>query len=341
MIKQRVIGYDLIRIISAIMVVAIHSNANYLYEQKGSLEWFVIMGITALCVIAVPLFFMVSGATNLCREDIDLKGLWAKKIPRQFIPFFIWSLIYVVLRIATNKIPLSFKSFASLIWEPAYYQFWFMYTLLGLYICIPIFQIILQKADKRVVQYIIAIWLMLSVIVPVATKYIPGFKISEHFNFIFLEGYWGYFFLGGYLRKYPLKQNKKIGTILAVSGFAITVVCAIIEFYFTDPTKYYGYVYSAYLLPGAVMASVGVFLIFSSLDLKEKTQRIVLKLSGLTLGIYYSHCLVLFAVQKVLNHIPLQDNLSLSIISLSSAVLISAFVAFIIKKIPIVRDLLS
>ncbi len=338
--KTRIIGYDVIRIISAFMVVAIHSNACYLYDRIGSFSWFVIMELTALCVVAVPLFFMVSGATNLCREPIEIKSLYTKKIPKQFIPFLIWSAIYIVARIALNKIPLSFSSFASIIWEPAYYQFWFMYTLLGLYICIPVFQLILEKADKRLLQYIIALWVLLSVILPTALRYIPGFKISSHFEFGFLEGYWGYFFLGGYLRKYPIVNGKKIGAILAAAGVAVTGICSVIEYFFTDPLRYYGHVYSAYLLPGAAMAAVGLFLVMSECSVKEKYQKNVESLSGLTLGVYYVHCLVLFALQTIFDKIPEEYNLVMSVASVVSAFAISAAITAIIKKIPKIRDLL-
>lgn len=296
--KQRIIGFDFIRVVAAFMVVAIHSNVYYLSFRDGSIRWFLIMELTALCVIAVPLFFMVSGACNLTEEGIiSFRTLYCKKIPKQFVPFLVWSVIYVLARIATGKIALSSNAFISLIWEPAYYQFWFMYTLLGLYICIPLFQLFLQKAERKLLQYVLVIWVFGSVIIPMLVRYIPGFQISGHFNFMFLEGYWGYFLLGGYLQRYPVKNSKKWGQLFFAVGVLITYISAVLEWKYTNPNEYYGYVYGAYLLPGAVLASIGAFLVLAQWEPTGKTRDIITHFSGLSMGIYYVHTLVIAALE--------------------------------------------
>ena len=300
--KDRVIGYDLIRVISAIMVVAIHSNVYYLQIEKGSINWILIMELTAMCVVSVPLFFMVSGAVNLGKaQAITIRELYKRKLPIQFVPFLMWSFIYIIARMIMGKIPVSLKSVFSLIWEPAYYQFWFMYTLLGLYLCIPIFQFIIQNSDKKLLQYIVFFWIITSIIIPMAVKYIPGMNWSSHLEFDFLEGYWGYFFLGGYLRKYPLKESKKWGSIFIFVGILMTGIGSLLEWFCLDGNQYYGYVYSSYLLPGAVLASVGVFMTLSDIQLKGKFRKLVAHFSGFTMGIYYVHMLIVEVFDSVLS----------------------------------------
>ena len=330
--KERIIGFDLIRAVAAFMVVAIHSNVYYLDFRDGSFHWFIIMELTALCVIAVPLFFMVSGACNLVdEEDISLRRLYFKKIPKQFIPFLIWSLIYVFARIAMGKISFSPVAFISLLWEPAYYQFWFMYTLLGLYICIPLFQLLVQKAEKRVLQYILLIWGIGSVVLPAMVRYIPGFRLSSHFNFVFLEGYWGYFLLGAYLRKYPVENSKHLGWLLFVSGVCITGISAIIEWSFSNPDKYYGYVYGAYLLPGAVFASVGAFLMMQQWNPLGKIRELVVWFSGLSMGVYYVHTLIIAGLE--LFFVRFGNSLYACILKWVIACLLSVIFTVIIRRI--------
>lgn len=321
------------------MVVAIHSNVYYLSFRDGSARWFVAMELTALCVISVPLFFMVSGAVNIGREEtITFKELFCRKIPKQFIPFVNWSIIYVVTRMAMGKITVSVDGFISLLWEPAYYQFWFMYSLLAIYLCIPVFQFLLQKADKKILQYILVVWLIGSVFFPLGLRYIPRFRISEHFDLIFLEGYWGYFFLGGYLRKYRLKNSKKLGRILMIAGVTTTGVASAVEWLFTDPQKYYGYVYGAYLLPGAVMATVGVFLLLSEVEIQGKNRERILYISGLSMGVYYVHTLVIGSLEVFF--VEYGIGVGIAIIKWLLACSLSAFITAIIQNMKCRKGLL-
>lgn len=337
--EKRIIGYDLIRIIASLMVVAIHSNVYYLGFNDGSTRWFIIMELTALCVIAVPSFFMVSGAGNLVRENtISLKELYQKKIPRQFIPFALWSIIYLIARMVMCKIPVSITGFVSLIWEPAYYQFWFMYSLLGMYIAIPVFQFMIQRMDKKILQYTLVVWICSSVILPMLCRYIPGFKISEHFDLGFLEGYWGYFLLGGYLRKYPIKKAKMKGILLLFVGVLITSVSAIIEWLYTGPQNYYGYVFGAYLLPGAVMASAGTFLLLSNVSLSGKARDIVLHVSGLSMGIYYTHTMIINIIERLFTH--LENSVGTAALKWLIVCVFAGLTTETIKRIGILRKYL-
>lgn len=340
MIKgERIIGYDIMRIIAAIMVVCIHSNVYFLHNASNECHWFAVMIMTALCVVSVPLFFMVSGAGNLVKDSLtSFTELFKVKIPKVFIPFAVWSLIYVCLRIATGKTEASVFPFISLFWEPAYYQFWFMYSLLGMYLCLPIFQYIVVKSSKSLLQYVLVFWIVSSLILPVMVRYIPGFKLSEHFNLIFLEGYWGYFVLGGYLRKYPPVNGLRKGLWLIVIGMVITLSSAIIEYYFTPDNRYYGYVYCAYLLPGAAMMTTGAFLVLQGIKIKDNYRNIIIYLSGLTMGIFYIHLIVINSFEIIFrNQTPTFIN---AVVKLLIVVIVSFAICAVLRQIKPLRRFL-
>lgn len=61
---NRIIGYDYLRIIATFMVVMIHGSVAFLAGEDTSLH-IVAMEIDALCLLAVPCFFMISGALLL------------------------------------------------------------------------------------------------------------------------------------------------------------------------------------------------------------------------------------------------------------------------------------
>ncbi len=340
--KERHIGYDIIRTVAIFMVVAIHSNIAPLAANKGEPVWYCVLFLQTLCIIAVPLFFMVSGALLLTPEkEISIKELYKSRIPKQAIPFVVWSLVYVSARIVMGKIPFTVGAFTSLIYEPAYYQFWFMYTLFAIYLLLPVLQTLVKHCDKEKTEYILILWAVFSIIIPFASKYIPDFKISEHVGLVLCEGYIGYFILGYYLSRFKRNAKCSKAAFLWGLGAIITLIGAVVEYIYSSKTgnTYTGFAYQAYLLPGAVLSSTGAFLFFQNKEykLKERSKKLITKLSALSIGVYYIHMLALTSFEYVITGVADIVELIVKIVSVYAVSLIGAY---ILSLIPGVRKIL-
>lgn len=340
---KRNTGFDIIRTIAIFMVVAIHSHVAPLAANQGSAMWYVVMSLQVICLVAVPLFFMVSGALLLSGEkETDIGTLYKKRIPKQAIPFIVWSLIYVVVRIVMGKIPLSVSAFTSLLYEPAYYQFWFMYTLLAIYLLLPVLQTLLKNCDKKKTEYILILWAVFSVVLPTLSRFVKGFDISEHVDLILCEGYIGYFILGYYLNKYKIDVKKSTAVLMWVLGTVATIVCAIIEYVSTNKLNlsYEGFVYQAYMVPGTVVSATGMFLFLCNLKYKfsEKSKKAVTKIAELSVGVYYIHMLVLTVLEKI--GFTGENNILILGGKIIATYIISLIGAFVISKIPVARKIL-
>ncbi len=340
---KRNIGYDLIRIIAIFMVVAIHSHVAPVAINHGSVEWFVVLLMQTICLISVPLFFMVSGALLLSEEkETSVSELYKSRLPKQAVPFIVWSIIYVVARILMGKISLSLSAFTSLLHEPAYYQFWFMYTLLAIYLLLPIIQTLIKHCDKKKFEYILVLWAVFCIAVPIVSRYVPGFKISEHVGLVLCEGYIGYFLLGHYLRKYKSEIKPKTGAVCWLIGAIGTFTFAAVEFITTKKAgvTYTGFVYQAYLTPFVALSSCGAFVTFSNrrYELKEKAQGVVVAISSLSIGVYYIHMLVLTVLEKI--GVTGDNNILVLGVKIIATYVISLIGAFVISKIPVVRKIL-
>lgn len=277
------------RILASFMVVVLHASV-----ARGSENYVLTSSVIAICNISVPLFFMISGAVNLRESVIPISELFKKKIPKLAIPFIVWSLLYTSVRIAAGKLPLHIRSFLSLLWEPAYYQFWFLYTLLAIYLLLPVIQALVLRLSKRQLEYVLGLWAVFSLVIPCAQRYIPGFRISEHVDLVLCEGYIGYFLLGHYLTKYPLQwKTRKLGAL-----YLVGVACTIAEGYLT--WKCNEYWYQSYWMVGILLAAVGAFVLLVRFGEKgHRVDNTVFKLSAMTMDIYYIHMLVLVAVEKI------------------------------------------
>lgn len=341
--KERFIGYDIIRTIAIFMVVAIHSHVAPLAVNQGMPMWYFVMLMQTLCLVAVPVFFMVSGALLLSGgKTVSVGQLYKKRISKQAIPFIVWSLVYVVVRIVMGKIPLSIEAFTSLLYEPAYYQFWFMYSLLAIYLLLPLLQTLVMHCDKKKTEYILILWAVFSIVVPLISKYIPGFKISEHVGLVLCEGYIGYFILGHYLSKYKKEISQRKAIMLWTFGAVLTGFCAVVEYIYSEKTgaDYTGFVYQAYMMPGTAVASTGAFLFFQNkkYSLKDKSKAIVFKLSELSIGIYYIHMLVLTVIEYA--GFKGESNIFILGSKIIATYIISLAGAYIISLVPGVRKIL-
>ena len=332
--KSRIIGYDYLRIIATFMVVMIHGSVTFLGGENTSLH-IVAMEIDALCLLSVPCFFMISGALLLdSNSKAPLRSL-KNRLIKQGIPFIIWSVVYVLARIAMKKIPFNLDAFTSLLSEPAYYQFWFMYTLLALYLLTPALSALVQNISKTVYRYILGIWLLFCVVQPTLAQFIPALRLSEHVDLILCEGYLGYFLLGHYLKKYGREIKKKTAIGMLVGGFLITALLTWTEYAFSGD-RFLGVFYSSYLTPGVVMAVCGAFILFQ--NEVHRSSPLVTGLSDVSIGIYYVHMLVVTALEYV--GFSGSNNLLICVLKVIAAYVVSALIAFGISRIPVLRSAL-
>ena len=335
--NKHIIGYDRIRIIAMLMVVGIHTNVAYLAANVGTAGWYLVMEITALYLVAVPLYFMISGATLLTKESSESPYLQVKKrLKKQGIPFLVWSLIYIFFRIIMGKVEFSAGTFLALLNTPAYYQFWFMYTLLAIYLLLPILQPLVQKLSRVHIEYLLLLWIFFSVVQPTLERVCPVLKISEHIDLVLCEGYIGYFFLGHYLRSYWYKIPVRKAIGISLLGLFITGTAAFLE-YVCYSEVYAGFFYQSYLTPGVVIATSGLFLAFQNAQWRRGT-KLCSKLADLSIGVYYVHMICATALSYV--GLAGENSVVLLSVKLGIVYLCSLAAAFLIAKIPIARGIL-
>lgn len=108
---KKKISFDIARIIAISMVVVIHANVSFIQSTEGLL-FKIGTHITGSMTICVPLFFMVSGALLLnLEQSASLRNLFEYRVKKIFVPFFIWSVIYLLTRMILGKVERSIGTF--------------------------------------------------------------------------------------------------------------------------------------------------------------------------------------------------------------------------------------
>lgn len=283
MTDKRTLYLDIIRVLACIMVVLMHSPIPSEYVDGQFL--------TALSYFTAPcigLFFMVSGAL-LLPVKTDYVTFIRKRFGKIMIPTIIWSLIYIGVNLYNSESEINIlQCLASMPFSPqGEGVLWFMYTLAGLYLTAPILSAWVDKATKREIQIVLALWCA-TLCYPLFSFYV---SINESTTGIlyYFTGYAGYFLLGYYLKKYP----ESISTIpvWCVSIAGIVLLLAL---------KYFGIVFKFYSLfwyESIFIAALAVAMWKAIYKLEPflnniNSRRFIL-LSNMTFGVYLMHILIM------------------------------------------------
>lgn len=342
--RERKVAYDILRILAICMVVIIHANVATIAVVTGW-KWSVITALTSMLTVAVPIFFMISGALLLdVEEPVSLKTLFQRRIKKIFIPFIIWSNIYVFVRIIMGKIPLEIISFIRLIEEPAYYQFWFIYSLLAIYLLLPLLQRMLLNCSRQIIEYVLVLWCIFSLVIPVLEFVFSDIQLCKHFDLNFVEGYLGYFILGYYLKRYKSSCTIKSALMYLFTGLVSTIVCVVIEQTLKDGIYWNQYFMGSYLTPFVMLYAVGLFELVVTFTKKiehnsnEKIKHGVMVAAKLSMGVFYIHMLVLTALEYTgwFNN----ESFVMLMAKITITIVCSFIGSYIIEKTPILKKLL-
>lgn len=283
---------DLCRVIAIYGVILIHSSGAFFYQYRviplG--DWLSANFLDSLARSAVPLFVMISGALLLkpSAEIVTLSNL-ARRISKVFFPLLIWSIIHLlyISNCSGQEVDLY-----SLLKQPAMYHLWFVYMIIGIYIFLPVFQILFEAIrDKRNLQiYLLVIWLIITSL-PIYLP-VPFLSLFQQNSFF---GYGGYFLIGAIIASSP---KDRIPTALWLLIFLISVLVTFaLTWWFSEeasaPVEKYLYYFSLNVFVSAVAA----FTLFSRIEISERFKKSLRWISDKSFLIYFIHILVLEQVR--------------------------------------------
>ena len=276
--KQRIVAYDIIRVIAIGFVVLIHSMELYNYNNA-------ILYLLGRC--GVPLFFMLMGAYTLPKNIDKINFIKNKVINIYFISIF-WYVIYSCIFIRSIDIIsiLQLKSLCP--------HLWYVSELIFMYIFIPFLSDLKYNSTKT-----LAVLICLLILLKWLNLFGFGFpKLGT--EIIFLA-----FIIYGYLitdRKLYLQIPCWI--TLGLIGIFIGL------FYISIGSQFYLNLFLNldiwwYYSPFIVIISMLLFLFFIQIFYNiQRTSPIILFIAKSTFGIYIMHygiCAILVLFDKISN----------------------------------------
>lgn len=333
---------DLIRVISMTLVIIIHvSNIYNRNIDNISFSSYTFAALyNTVARIAVPLFFMISGALLIPREDSNEK--YVNRVKSIVLTLFSWSVIYLIWNVLV--LDTSYKSLTLLIqtfFIPIKAHLWFLYAIIGIYLILPFVRKVFKNTSYEEEKLYIYLWMFFVGVVYLITliSSLFGVPISIQYPIPMIQEayYLGYFVFGYVIYKNIDKINieNKYLILLFVTNLLFVFVPTIIISYIKG--SYFQSLF-AYRSIFYMLAS-GSFMVFIlKNNIKDTTIKIISKIAPYSFGIYFVHAMLINILNNTKFYI-LHSTYGILMYSLLLFI-ISYIVVFIMKKSKIISKIL-
>lgn len=332
---------DLIRVLAIYLVVVIHTSGQLTgaWGQIPQLDWIIGDIYGGIARVGVPLFFMLSGYLLLPRAE-SLGAFYRKRVLKIVIPFVVWSTIYISISCVQQPglcTPDYLRPFLLL--NRSYFHLWFLYTLLGIYIIMPVLRLLVRPGAEKMLWYAIGLWILFQ---PVRTLMDTFLHFYLNINSQLAIGFLPYFFLGYLLGEVKLSRRWLMAAAaLFAVGSGITIVGTYILT--RNAGQFRGYFYD-YITIGVVLATAGAFLLLRRLSdvpllSSERAHRFLRYVAGGTFGTYLVHVMFLWGLDWL--HInTLMGSALWTVPLVATLVFALAFLATrLLQKIPVINQI--
>ncbi len=296
----RVIYFDALNVLACFGVVAMHVNG-LTHNFRYSLRWVQALSVDCLFYWAVPVFFMLSGATLLgYRSRYSTRDFLKKRFMRTFVPFLSWSLItYAWLRLTGQSETLTLSSLLeAIINNKLNSRYWFFAPLFAAYLCIPVLSLVAE--NKRVLEYAIGAGFLVNIAAPFAAGLV-GLAWNGAFALEVVGGYLLYLFVGYWLANNEIPRRIRLLIyVLAVALTAYRFFGTVLASYDSGSLVKIGWGYNS--VP-AFVESVAVFVLVKSLmarrEVSGECSQLLSRMAACSFGVYLVHSIVIWHIQAL------------------------------------------
>jgi surface polysaccharide O-acyltransferase-like enzyme len=349
--KRSFVPDNLIRTLAITLVILLHAaNTTLKASFVPEAYWWTAVVYKSLALPCVPLFVMLSGALLLKRTKLNepIRVFLKKRLNRLGLAIVFWGAVYLIWSFYITQTPVTLVNVGEGIlyslFSGAYYHFWFVYLIVGIYLVTPILRVIIA-GRRKVVRYLILLWFIGVAIIPLI-EMVTGHTLNP-ITFV-ISGWLGYFVLGSYLKRVKLRSAMLYG--LLIISFVWTLFGNWLMNYPSNGMQVNNYFFD-YLSANIIIGSYALFLILLKFhrDWPGKNHttlsRIVKAISANTLPIFLGHIIILESFERgffgfTLNFETLNPIIEIPLMT-ALTLFITLSLVLLMKKVPILEKLIG
>ncbi|OLF70601.1 hypothetical protein B8A32_03705 [Loigolactobacillus backii] len=340
--KKHIYFMDLLNIIGMLAVVFLHSS-EYAFTYHPGNRWGISLVLQVGFIFAVPLFLMLSGANILnYRERYSTTVFAKKRISKVLLPFIFWSLAWFAYDIHQGWQQATWQSlFDGFTYNKFQPIFWFFYTIMGFYLAAPILSQLTQRANKRIIQYFLGLYIVVVLIGSYGLTLIPRPQsiIFSSIPMVATQSI-GYFLVGWYVQEFPLTKQWR-HQIQLLGGLSLLIMLGLA----------FGLSLQRHYMVRNVYTIFSIFAFFYSLSIwvslenwlanwqpRPWLQPLLRNLASASLGVYCIHEFLIYSVEQYWK-LPASSYTHMFLLPVA-VYLVSVVITLLLKRIPLIRRLI-
>lgn len=302
--KEKQVDIELMRIIAVFFVLFNHSGESgfTVYSQcnLNSVGFWISRVLSGMCTLAVPLFYMITGALMLSKEPPALKKLWGEKIPKMVFILLFWSFFYYLREVYKGWAVFGMREFLIGCYESEWLvPLWYLYSYIPLLMSIPVLYRLANGLSNKEFLYTIALVLFFEDIQPTVEYLLweGGHTLNGSFNLhwlcssILIYPCLGYFL---HTRAKDYWDGKKLG-LLWVADLFVLLLSSYLTFkeaYLTGAPASDRFL-KQFTLVNAATVFVTCQYCMNRFTPAEWIKKCIISMGGATFGIYVLHIFVM------------------------------------------------
>lgn len=347
---KRNINFDLLRIIACMLVICCHVatveiESGPIFTEK----WISAHILNGIGHTGSILFLFLSGTLLLDDQyNFQPKKFYLNNFLKLLVAYQLWVIAYNVIGVIQrgNFETAYLKDIViNSIAGQAGYHFWYVPVLLGIYLILPMLRAIC-KASKWVPVYFVALFFAIQIVFNAILSFDFKYKyfvelLINRIPLTLVNHYVGYFVMGyvlyRFLKEEKIKRPAVCGGVFFIGGIIIGLSAdLVLSVQSGTPVTTFNDIFTI----SSCFSAVGMFLLMNAkqITFREKWQRMVVTLSGLTFGVYMIHPLFMGAVITLWRYMDFLPRIILIPFLVIILFIISAIPIWIFSKIPIVNE---
>lgn len=338
----RILYYDILNILACFCVILLHCNgmAHVYSNSKG---WYTSLIVDCVACWAVPVFFMLTGATLMdYRKKYDTKTFFKKRVLKTVIPFIAWSLLVFIWKKSNNIIRIddfSVKGILNfIILDKEEVTYWFFWAIFSIYLSLPVLSFLTEEKHRKTLWYIAIVSAVFNSAPVILNMF--GLKWNGNFKFAIASGYIMYIVWGYLLSTQNIKKKYRI--MIYILGICAAVLKYIGTVYFSTKYGTINKFLWDYPLFVCLFISIAIFVFIKNINYsyiinKTKVMNIITKISACSFGIYLVHRVVMYYQIHLLS---INDfSWQWRSIGAVTTYFIALVIIYLLKKIPIINKI--
>ena len=357
--KSKKVYIEFLRVLAIFFVIFNHTGTDgfFLFSlyPDNSIRFWLYLFVTVFCKFAVPMFFAISGALLLSKKE-SIGFICKKRVLKMLAVLVLFSFIYYVRKVQTNANAVFSLSmfFRHLYHASTSSHLWYLYAYISFLLSLPLLRPFVQNLKKEHFYYLFFWGLFFLAILPILEYLLwqGAFTLYSQSQLTWLTtNYILYPCLGYFLEhKIDILKAKKLILPLWIINILTIFASCFMTYYKARITGVCNSSSSQTFLSSFVLINVATLYItvkylFATHALPQRITRVVCSAGTATFGIYLLHIMLMNLpfVQNLgsLLRDTLHVNFMLSaFIVCLVALIISWIVTLILKKIPVLKQLL-